>query len=150
MRAAGWAWVSVIVLVVGIALLPGLLYLLGLAWVEGWPTPADRVPSGHAACSDQPRTGRQPMNPWGFTMRFFDAGPPKKQDEVEVEAFWVARQHLDRQPQHATVRRHLSTTALAIWITRHWSAAQIADTASKEDACRSWQKRRVPGGPMKR
>lgn len=32
MRAAGKAWVSVVVLAAGIALLPGLLYLLGLPW----------------------------------------------------------------------------------------------------------------------
>ena len=28
-----------------------------------------------------------------------------------------------------------SNTALTIWLTRHWSAAQIADTARKEDFC---------------
>ncbi len=57
MRAAGKAWVSVVVLAAGIALLPGLLYLLGLALVGGWPKPADRAPSGVAACSSEPRTG---------------------------------------------------------------------------------------------
>ena len=35
MRAAGKAWISVVVLVAGIALLPGLLYLLGLALAGG-------------------------------------------------------------------------------------------------------------------
>jgi hypothetical protein len=44
MRAAGNAWISVVVLVAGIALLPGLLYLLGLALVDGRPKPADRAP----------------------------------------------------------------------------------------------------------
>lgn len=39
MRAAGNAWISVVVLVAGIALLPGLLYLLGLALVDGRPKP---------------------------------------------------------------------------------------------------------------
>ena len=150
MRAAGKAWLSVVLLAAGIALLPGLLYLLGLAMVEGWPKPADRAPSGVAACSGEPRMGFQQMNPWSFTTRFFDPGALKKATDIEREAFWVARRHLMRQPQHDMLRWHLSSTALAIWITRHWSAAQIADTARKEDFCRAWSKRRVPGGPMKR
>ncbi|WP_414610863.1 hypothetical protein [Stenotrophomonas pavanii] len=149
MRAAGNAWISVVVLVAGIALLPGLLYLLGLALVDGRPKPADRVLSGVAACSGEPRAGYQPMNPWHFTSQFFDKdGMKKKVPEVEREAFWIARRHLWRQPQRGMLRWHLSSTALTIWITRHWSTAQIADTARKEDFCRTWSKRRVPGGPM--
>ncbi|HFF6211806.1 hypothetical protein [Stenotrophomonas maltophilia] len=151
MRAAGKAWVSVVVLAAGIALLPGLLYLLGLALVGGWPKPADRTPSGVAACSSEPRTGFQPMNPWSFAAQFFDDDAMKKKvPEVEREAFWIARRHLWRQPRHDMLRWHLSSTALTIWITRNWSAAQIADTARKEDFCRAWSKRRAPGGPMKR
>ncbi|WP_312308429.1 hypothetical protein [Stenotrophomonas indicatrix] len=150
MRAAGKAWLSVVLLAAGIALLPGLLHLLGLAMVEGWPQPADRAPSGVAACSGEPRMGFQPMNPWSFTTRFFDPGALKKATDIEREAFWVARRQLMRQPQHDMLRWHLSSSALTIWITRHWSAAQIADTARKEDFCRAWSKRRVPGCPMKR
>ncbi|HDS1039884.1 TPA: hypothetical protein QDZ42_003525 [Stenotrophomonas maltophilia] len=136
MRAAGKAWISVVVLVAGIALLPGLLYLLGLALVEGRPKPADRAPSGVAACSSEPRAGYQPMNPWRFTAQFFDEdGRKANVPVVEQEAYWVARRHLWRQPQQDMLRWQLSSTALTIWITRHWSAAQIADTARKEDFC---------------
>ncbi|WP_313179130.1 hypothetical protein [Stenotrophomonas sp.] len=136
MRAAGRAWISVVVLVAGIALLPGLLYLLGLAWVDGWPHPADRKPSGVAACSSEPRAGYQPMNPWHFTAQFFDKDARKaKVPVVEQEAYWVARRHLMQQPRHGMLRWQLSSTALTIWITRHWSAAQIADTARREDFC---------------
>lgn len=151
MRAAGKAWISVVVLVAGIALLPGLLYLLGLALAGGRPKPADRVPSGVAACSSEPRAGYQPMNPWRFAAQFFDKDVMKKKvPEVEREAFWIARRHLWRQPQRGMPRWHLSSTALAIWITRHWSTAQIADTARKEDFCRIGSKRWVSGGPMNR
>ncbi|EZP45267.1 putative transmembrane protein [Stenotrophomonas sp. RIT309] len=151
MRAAGRAWIALLLLLAFVDLLPGLLYLLGLAWVEGWPQPADRAPSGVAACSSEPRMGHQPINPWSFTAQFFDKDAMKKKvPDVEREAYWIARRHLWRQPQHDMLRWHLSSTALAIWITRHWSAAQIADTARKEDFCRAWSKRRVPGGPMKR
>ncbi|PAM42212.1 hypothetical protein CEJ63_24705, partial [Acinetobacter baumannii] len=130
MRVAGKAWLSVVVLVAGIALLPGLLYLLGLALVEGWPKPADRAPSGVAACSSDPRTGRQPMNPWSFTAQFFDKDAMKENvPDVEREAYWIARRHLWRQPQHGMLRWQLSSTALTTWITRHGSAAQIGDTA---------------------
>ena len=148
MRAAGKAWISVAVLVAGIALLPGLLYLLGLALVEGRPKPADRAPSGVAACSSEPRTGYQPMNPWRFAAQLFGKDAmQKKVPEVEREAYWVARRHLWRQPRHGMLRWQLSGTALTIWITRHWSAAQIADTAKKEDFCQSWSRPRGPGGP---
>ena len=89
------------------------------------------------------------MNPWRFAAQFFDKDVMKKKvPEVEREAFWIARRHLWRQPQRGMLRWHLSSTALTIWITRHWSTAQIADTARKEDFCRTWSKRRVSGGPM--
>ena len=137
MRAAGKAWLSIILLAAGIALLPGLLYLLGLVLVDGWPQPADRAPSGMAACSSELRTGFQPMNPWHFAAQFFDEDARKaKVPAVEQEASWVARRHLIRQPRHGMLRWQLSSTALTIWITRHWSAAQIAETARKEDFCR--------------
>ncbi|MBA0266224.1 hypothetical protein D7T58_19240 [Stenotrophomonas maltophilia] len=150
MRAAGKAWISVVVLVAGIALLPGLLYLLGLALAGGRPKPADRVPSGVAACSSEPRAGYHAMNPWRFTAQFFDKDVMKKVPEVEREAFWIARRHLWRQPQRGMLRWHLSGTALTIWITRHWSTSQIADTARKEDFCRTGSKQWVSGGPMNR
>ncbi|KAA9004346.1 hypothetical protein FJU31_00385 [Stenotrophomonas cyclobalanopsidis] len=51
MRAADKAWTSIIVLVAGIALLPGLLYLLGLALVDGRPRPARVEPSRCSAAS---------------------------------------------------------------------------------------------------
>lgn len=150
MLAAGRAWIALLLLLAFVALLPGMLYLLGLAWVEGWPKPADRAPSGVAACSSELRTGYLPMNPWRFAAQFFDKDAMKKKvPDVEREAYWVARRHLWRQPQHDMLRWHLSSTALTIWITRHWSAAQIADTARKEEFCRAWSKRRVPGGPMR-
>ena len=151
MRAGGKACLSIIVLVAGIVLLPGLLYLLGLAWVDGWPQPADREPSGVAACSHEPRAGYQPMNPWGYAAMFFDEDAMKaKVPDVEQEAYWVARRHLMRQPRHGMLRWHLSSTALTIWITRHWSAAQIADTARKEDFCHVWPRPPGPGGPMRK
>ncbi len=150
MRAAGKAWISIVVLVAGIALLPGLLYLLGLALAGGRPKPAGRVPSGVAACSSEPRAGYHAMNPWRVTAQFFDKDVMKKVPEVEREAFWIARRHPWRQPQRGMLRWHLSSTALTIWITRHWSTAQIADTARKEDLCRTGSKRWVSGGPMNR
>jgi len=82
MRAAGKAWISVVVLVAGIALLPGLLYLLGLVLAGGRPKPADRALSGVAACSSEPRAGYRPMNPWRFTAQFFDNDAMKKVPEV--------------------------------------------------------------------
>ena len=140
MGAAGKAWISIIVLVAGIALLPGLLYLLGLALVDGRPKPADRAPSGVAACSSEPRTGYQQMNPWGFVVQLFDEDARKANVPVfEQEAYWVARRHLMQQPRHGMLRWQLSSTALTIWITRHWSAGQIADTARKEDFCHAWR-----------
>lgn len=136
MRAGGKACLSIIVLVAGIVLMPGLLYLLGLAWVDGWPQPADREPSGVAACSHEPRAGYQPMNPWGYAAMFFEKDAMKaKVPDVEQEAYWVARRHLMRQPRHGMLRWQLSSTALTIWITRNWSPRQIAGTAWAEGYC---------------
>lgn len=60
MRAAGNAWISVVVLVAGIALLPGLLYLLGLALVDGRPKPWTACPVvwPHAAVNHGRDTSR--------------------------------------------------------------------------------------------
>ncbi len=76
------------------------------------------------------------MNPWGVVAQLFDEGARKANvPVVEQEAYRVARRHLMRQPRHGMLRWQLSSTALTIWITLHWNAAQIADTAGKEDFC---------------
>jgi len=97
---------------------------------------ADREPSGVAACSSEPRAGSQRMNPWSIIVQLFDEHARKANvPVVEQEAYWVARRHLMQQPRHGMLRWQLSSTALTIWLTRHLSAAQIADTARKEDFC---------------
>lgn len=140
MRTAGRAWLGIAVLVAGIVLLPGLLYLLGMALVDGRPKPAGRAASNVAACGTEPRAEYQPMNPWRFTAQFFDKDVMKKAPEVEREALWIAQSHLSQQPHRGMLRRHLSSAALTIWITRHWGAAQIADTARKQGFCQQFSR----------
>lgn len=135
MRAAGKAWGALLLLLVLAGALPGVLYLYGLASIHALPQPADVAPSYRAACNDAPRDQVESWNPWRYTFASFST-PMEQAAPVNHEAAWVAARHLMRGPRMRTGKWHLANAALTIWITRHWSATQIADTARAEAFCR--------------
>lgn len=134
MGAAGKAWAGLLLAVVLIGALPGVLYLLGLASVHALPQPAAVAPTHRAACDDTPRDGVEAMNPWGHTVELLTHSM-KKIAPVHREASWVAARHLMRGPRMRMGQWHLANAALTTWITRHWTATQIADTARLEEFC---------------
>jgi hypothetical protein len=134
MRAAGRAWIALLLLLTFLALLPGLVYLLGLVATEGRPQPVDSARSG-GACGAASYAHHVPMDPWRFMARHVGVNAKVNVPDVELEASWIARVHLGHHPRHSMLRWHLSSAALTIWITRHWSSRQIAGTARAQGYC---------------
>ena len=74
MRAAGNAWISVVVLVAGIALLPGLLYLLGLALAGGRAETGRPAAQGDGAWRRGTPPGEPPVKTSAFCAGVFSKG----------------------------------------------------------------------------
>jgi len=121
-----------------LALIAALLVLLSPAllfqavlWDLG-PLPAK--PAQLASAERQTQTWKlakgegaphvDPMNPYGFLWRFV-AGDPTPMPG-ETLAYRVARDHVMAQPHRSMLRWHLSNAVLAIWLTRHWTAEELA------------------------
>lgn len=136
MSAARRAGGSVLALLAGVAVLPGVLYGLGLLAVNPWPEPASGSAAMEAGCA-HPRPVRvERLDPWGVAWRRVarpDEGMPA--DTAESEATYVARRQLSRQPHGRSLHWQLTSAALTIWITRNWTVDQIVDTARDDGYC---------------
>lgn len=115
--------------------LPGGLYLLGMAGVEGRPEPLEVPASGRDACGDLPPAAMAPLDPWRFAWALAAVPMPQWQ-APHAQAYWVARHYLIGQLRPSNGEQQLAVAALTVWITRHWNAQQIADTARHLDYCR--------------
>ncbi len=113
---------------------PWLLYELGLNGIEGRPVPPETMASAEqqALVWRQMRGSGRPeieaMNPYGLVMRFLvrDDSP----QPTERLAYRVSSTYLLGQSRGKGMGRwHLSNAALTIWLTRHWSVAQLATAA---------------------
>jgi hypothetical protein len=109
---------------------PWLIYEVVLLNIDGRPAkPAQMAPAEQQAWVWQCARGTGelrvgPMNPYGVAARFFtsDFAPLPG----ETLAYWVSREHIWAQPRHSMLRWHLSNAALTIWLTRHWTAEELA------------------------
>lgn len=113
---------------------PWLLYEIGLSRFDAMPARPSRTATAEqqawvwmqARGSGMPSV--DPMSPYGYVLRLL-AGDGRAQPG-ETIAYWVAREHNWRQPSRRSMAWwHLSNAALAIWLTRHWSAEDIASAA---------------------
>jgi len=125
---------AALLLLVLALLSPWLLYELGLNGIEGRPIPPETMASAEqqALVWRQMRGSGKPeieaMNPYGLVMRLLvrDAAP----QPTERLAYHVARDYLLAHSRHGSMAGwHLSNAALTIWLTRHWSGAQLATAA---------------------
>lgn len=135
MSTSAKACTSLLLLAVLVGALPGVLYLLGLASIQAMPLPAAVPKSPQAVCDGEPLEPVARLDPWRFTAALFIA-PLGLDVLVHRQASWVAARHLLRERRGGMVSWHLANAALTIWITRHWSATQIATTAHAEHYCR--------------
>lgn len=127
-----------------VLLSPWLLYELGLSRFDAMPArPAQMATAEQQAWVwRQARGSGMPavdsMNPYGEVLRLL-AGAGRA-EPGEAIAYWVAREHNWRQPsQRSMAWWHLSNAALTIWLSRHWSAEEIASAAYAAQ----WPRRRA-------
>lgn len=116
-----------------IALSPWLLYELGLSRFDAMPTRPTHLATAEqqawvwalARGSAQPRL--EPMNPYVFVQRFLSGDG--RSTPSESLAYWVSREYVWQLPRKSMGWWHLTNAALTIWLTRHWTAEEIASAA---------------------
>lgn len=119
------------VIVLSLLLLsPWLIYEATLMNIDGRPAKPTRM----ASTDEQARVWRlargrgelkvEPMNPYGFVWRFFSGDSSVSRGETL--AYWMSCEHIWKQPRRSMAWWHLSNAALTIWLTRHWTAEELA------------------------
>ncbi|MBC3931904.1 hypothetical protein [Undibacterium curvum] len=124
---------------VGLAL-PWGLYYYGLHALTSLPQPATTLLSQEQQAAQWAQAGFQipaeevQLNPVSY---LFSATGQDAPPAVTSFAWRIASAHLSRQlPQAGVWQKTLCGSALTIWITRHWSQAQIVSTAAQLDTKR--------------
>ena len=133
--------IAALVVVVVIALSPGIAYLLGLQRAGGRPEAAKpssissaEIQAAWSRCGEQLPMSVQRLNPWQLTVRFL-FGDESRAGPGESAAHQVAAKHNLTHAAGTMGWWHLSDAALTIWITRHWSAEEIAATLVRDRLC---------------
>ncbi len=119
---------------------PGLVYLTGLAKVDGRPAPADparfsreTIVATWARCGERGPVAVDAVNPWTYaTTLLFD---PLAITPGSIAAWRIAARHNGKHPMGNMLSWHTSGAALSVWIRRHWSAEQIGATLVRDDLC---------------
>lgn len=113
-------------------LAPWLAYEITLARLERLPErPAQLASPAQQAAIWQRAGGEgplavEPVNPYGFMLALVARERVRPGEEL---ASWVARDHLRQLPPTGMLAWQLRNAALTVWLTRHWSAAELATAA---------------------
>ena len=132
--------VLAIVCLAMLAATPWALYYCGLRELGGTPdlaaAPIDRIQQqalwAAAGCVGEPVL--EVLDPFSYLLAAatLDAPPPSS-----IFAWRVASAYQHGQLQHSGMLwRQLSSTALTIWITRHWTMEQILSKVAQADQAR--------------
>lgn len=125
------------------AALPVVAYWMGMENMDARPVPPTEVAHPQYLADavweerrELPPIHMEAITPWHFYHLIWCS---RNDDEIEdflscgIEypglqaAAYVAKRHLhDHIKQRGLIWRYLSRTALAIWITRHWTAEEVA------------------------
>lgn len=115
-----------------VLLSPWLIYEATLQSIEGRPVKPVRMASAEeqAAVWKLARGSgplhAEPLNPYLFIWKLTST-PAGQPDAGETLAYWVSREHVWALPERRGMGRwHLYNAALTIWLTRHWSAEEMA------------------------
>ena len=130
-----------VAVVIGAALAgPGVAYVLAMQNVDGLPSPAGvaatdakLAAAAWRACGESGPIAIAPDNPWNFSYRLLTATRVPRPGDRAVWA--VARRHNVTHPLADHRYWHFSGAALQIWITRNWSAEQVAATLARDNLC---------------
>ena len=141
MRIASRAIISLLAVVGLLVLLPGIIYAAGLLKAHGRPIPADPaafdrhiLTTTWAACREELPIAVLPLNPWGVTLRLLSVD--MRTNPGELAAWQIAKSHNIAHPVGSNAWWHASGAALVIWITRNWSADQVAAALARDGLCK--------------
>lgn len=109
---------------------PALLYLWAISKVQGRPTPPTSTADSRQAEFSRCRLGETgapeivPDNPWKWGGRFALAAWSNTPRTPPVGTFAAQEIAKDFRSNQSTGHRdwHVTTAALTIWVTRHWTA----------------------------
>lgn len=125
---------AIVALTLALCLLaPWLAYEIALARLPALPerrqplaTPQQQDEAWRKAGGEGPPVV-EPLNPYGFVVALVARDRVRPGEEL---AYWVARDHLRARPREGgMIAWHLSSAALTVWLTRHWSAQELASAA---------------------
>ena len=133
MRLLVRALAGAVILALVLSLLaPWLAYEIVLARLEGLPARPQQLATSAQQAEIWQRAGGEgplsiePLNPYGFVLALVARERVRPGDEM---ASWVARAHLLQQPRTGMLAWHLRNAVLTVWLTRHWSAQELATAA---------------------
>lgn len=114
-------------------LAPWLAYEIALARLPALPerpqqlaTPQQQDEVWRKAGGEGP-LAVQPVNPYGFAVALVTRDRVRAGEEL---AYWVARDHLLALPREGGMMGwQVSNAALTVWLTRHWSAQELASAS---------------------
>ena len=137
------AIISLALILVLVALAPGLMYAVSLSKVHGRPIPANpanydshTVNQAWVRCSEALPLKVQRHSPWRVVFRLLFERPDPNQALAGERAAWrIAASHNSRYRLDPGWW-HPSGAALTIWITQEWSAEEIGATLVRDGLCR--------------
>jgi len=119
---------------------PGFLYLVALWGIDGRPVPVDDASvveklaiAGWRACGERGPITIKPDNPWAIAGRLLTNEYPD--DSPGRRASWAIARNYNNEHLSSYASWHPSGVALTIWISRHWTARQIAATVHRDGLC---------------
>jgi hypothetical protein len=122
--------------------LPAIAYGIGLSKIEGRPIAADpasfssaQVNSAWQSCREHLPIALDPLNPWGYAAKIL-WGDTGFAGNGQLAAWLVARRYNSSHLPGGMKWWHLSGAALTIWVTRNWSAEQVAATLARDESCK--------------
>ncbi|HEV6967003.1 hypothetical protein [Roseateles sp.] len=114
-------------------LAPWLAYEVALARMGTLPVPPRPLATPQQQAEVWQRAGGEgplvvePLNPYGFVLALVGRDRVRPGEEI---AYWVARAHLMGQAdQGGMLGGQIRSAALTVWLTRHWSAEELATAA---------------------
>ena len=129
--------ITVIGVIVFLLVFPAGVYWYGLSLVHGKPCLSETILSQNLARQvwqqyqgkGNPRV--RPLTPWHYYQIFYKAASVSQPYNLQtdypgfIHASKIAQYYIHDQQRLSMLQWHISTAALGIWLTRHWTIEQI-------------------------
>ena len=116
---------------------PWIIYFAGLSNIAGRPLPVQTAAVATSVAKLQ-RDLRvdgpiqvEVISPWSYVVGLMSENPISHAESGTRAAWLIARHYnADHLVNRKMIWWHISGAALTIWITRHWTSAQVVATAA--------------------